>query len=370
MSNKKYTKLFSLTDLSEIQQFSEEHNLDVNHKNKKGEHLLFIHDNMDIIKWLVETKKVDIDVTNKYGKNALFHAGIPKTRYLIEQGINVNHTDNAGKNALFHPHFEKAQLLVAAGINVNHTSLKERNAAFYTTDPKILDLYSQHGLNFDQVDYIGRGIFNSIGLYSLRNNDNKLAYLENLIKKGLNPKTQAKNLLFHCIKENFIEGVSYLVSQHNINVNMDNYGKNVLFHARDFNQIELLIKYGADINSVDENGNSLLFNENLNVIKFFIAKGVNINHLNHSGLNFLDYFIKENTTFYSNPEKEIATIINYCFSDKTKQSMDINYFKNTIESFPFVAEKILKLLSKRESGILRKNININHNENNLPMKRI
>lgn len=370
MSNKKYTKLFSLTDLSEIQQFSEEHNLDVNHKNKKGEHLLFIHDNMDIIKWLVETKKVDIDVTNKYGKNALFHAGIPKTRYLIEQGINVNHTDNAGKNALFHPNFEKAQLLVAAGINVNHTSLKQRNAAFYTTDPKILDLYSQHGLNFDQVDYTGRGIFNSIGLYSLRNNDNKLAYLENLIKKGLNPKTQAKNLLFHCIKENFIEGVSYLVSQHNINVNMDNYGKNVLFHARDFNQMELLIKYGADINSVDENGNSLLFNENLNVIKFFIAKGININHLNHSGLNFLDYFIKENTTFYSNPENEIATIINYCFSDKTRQSMDLQYFKNTMESSQFIAEKILKLLSKRESSILQKNIKINHNENKSPIKRI
>lgn len=370
MSNKKYAQLFALKNLNQIQQFSEEHNLDVNHKNKKGEHLLLIHEDMSILKWLVEIKKVDIDVTNKYGQSALFNAGVPKTRYLIEQGINVNHTDNAGKNALFNPCFENAQLLITAGIDVNHKSLKQRNAAFYTTDPNILDLYSQHGLNFDQVDYIGRGIFNSIGLYSLGSQENKLAYLENLIKKGLNPKTQAKNLLFHCIKENFIEGVSYLVSQHNINVNMDNYGKNVLFHARDFNQMELLIQYGADINSVDENGNNLLFNGNLNIIKFFITKGTNINHLNNSGLNFIDHFIKENFSVYNNCEKEIATIINYCFSDKTRQSMDLQYFKNTMESSQFVAEKILKLLSKREFSILQKNININYNKNKSPVKRI
>ena len=370
MSNKKYAQLFALKNLNQIQQFSEEHNLDVNHKNKKGEHLLFIHEDMDIIKWLVETKEVDIDVTNKYGQNALFNAGIPKTRYLIEQGINVNHTDSAGKNALFNPFIEKAQLLIAAGIHVNHTSLKQRNAAFYTTDSSILALYSQHGLNFDQVDYTGRGIFNSIGLYSLRNNDDKLAYLKNLIQKGLNPEKQNNNLLFHCIKENFIEGVTYLVSQHNINVNMNNYGKNILFYARDFNQMELLIQYGADINSVDDNGNNLLFNDNLNVVKFFITKGTNINHLNNSGLNFIDYFIKENCSVYNNYEKEIATIINYCFSDKTRQSMDLQYFKNTMESSQFIAEKILKLLSKRESSILQKNIKINHNENKSPIKRI
>lgn len=353
MSIKKYKELFSLKSIHKIEKFIDLHNLDFNHENKYGEHLLFINEDLNIIKWLIENKKIDINYKNKFGKNALFDADIIKSKYLISQGINLNETDNIGKNALFYSDLKKAKLLLNSGININQISCKNRNVAFGKTDEELLSLYIKHDIDLNQKDYTGKGIFDSIGLYALGSEEYQLKFLKFLVSNGLDPtrkNAKGEDLLFHCVNENFSSGVVYLIKECGVDVNqLDNNNNNVLFLARNILMADTLVKSGANLHQINNEGQNLLFQNDFTLFKYYAYRNVNINQIDNNGKSILNFhYIREK--------------LNYCLSDNIIQKINKDILYDSLKHTPDLLEIALKKYSKYEKQSLSEKLDTNINE--------
>lgn len=79
-------------------------------------------------------KLSDFDINERYsgGKNALFSANLEKSRWLIKNGINLNHLDRKHKNAAFYANTpDKLELLIEAGVNIYHLDMYHRSFMYY-----------------------------------------------------------------------------------------------------------------------------------------------------------------------------------------------------------------------------------------------
>lgn len=95
--------------------------------------------------------KVDINhVRNSLGYNCLFSADSEKAKWLIKQGINLQHKDASGINALFGSDLEKTKLLVESGIDIYCVDKEGKNALFYI-NRDILELLEREYMDFDLI---------------------------------------------------------------------------------------------------------------------------------------------------------------------------------------------------------------------------
>jgi hypothetical protein len=98
------------TNLEIIKYLVENQKMNINHTNNNGDNCLTMacwgNINLEIIKYLIENQKMDINYTNKSGNNCLTLACSENTnleiiKYLVEnQKMNINHTNNSGNNCL------------------------------------------------------------------------------------------------------------------------------------------------------------------------------------------------------------------------------------------------------------------------------
>lgn len=87
-----------------------------------------IFDSLPIVKFLIEDKKVNINLLDSNNETPLIDAVIwgrlEIVKYLIDQGANVNHKDNSGETplwcALEHRHIAIAEYLRSKGADVNY----------------------------------------------------------------------------------------------------------------------------------------------------------------------------------------------------------------------------------------------------------
>lgn len=85
----------------------------------------------------------DINQIHSGGKNALFSANLEKSRWLIKNGINLNHIDHKRKNAVFYANTpEKLELLIESGVNLYHLDMYHRSFMYYMNAKMIKYLLS------------------------------------------------------------------------------------------------------------------------------------------------------------------------------------------------------------------------------------
>lgn len=135
-------------------------------------HILCLTESINIAKFLIEEKGVDVNKTYK-GMGAgsmevtalMLNTNIDVSKLLISYGADVNKLDSFGRNALYYNIFkniqantqweniyERAKLLLENNIDINKTEKTGENVLFYQLDKKLLQLYKKYNINMECLD--------------------------------------------------------------------------------------------------------------------------------------------------------------------------------------------------------------------------
>lgn len=150
-------------------------------KNKKIKyhnnisHILCLTESINIAKFLIEEKGVDVNKTYKGMAAAdmevtalMLNTNIDVSKLLISYGADVNKLDSFGRNALFYNIFkniqantqwenmyERAKLLLENNIDINKTEKTGENVLFYLFNEKLLQLYKKYNIDMECLDKNG-----------------------------------------------------------------------------------------------------------------------------------------------------------------------------------------------------------------------
>lgn len=251
-------------------------------KNEKGQKLLESSKSGDLemVKFLIEKEKVDINFADKHGYIAVDYAALNGNlnvvNYVFERA-NIVDEENLTKylktplfDSVSHGHINVARFLIQKGCNTN-IILRDKSlldVAISTNKPDLIGLILDSGCAIDQ--YNTRGIphlswglrlakYDSVAFLlekgadyrkcCIRDNFSPLHYSIHSEEKGTK---LVKLLLNHVEKqEGKIKTIEY------VNYNGSNDGRTVLHHAcvmRNYSSVRFLLQYGADRNLKDKKG--------------------------------------------------------------------------------------------------------------------
>lgn len=275
----------------------------------------------------------DINIKSlKNDKNALFFTDTEKTKYLLEKGIekqnlSVN-TRNIKPNALFGANIEKLKLLLNHGYDVFSKDYMKRTLMFSANDIETVDFLIQKGLSVNDADDAGNNM--------IMNNSKECSILEKLIEKGLD-------------------------------INHKNDSGFTAIFGGSFENLKMLLEYGADVSQVSNIQTTCAFNhvEGLNVeeikakIKLLKSYGLDLNHENHYGLNVL---------FSAQSEEVIEFLISEGVKAPAHSPREnIARINNQFEKIQNV---LIKMAAEKEKEDLLKILNSGHVKETVQKRRI
>lgn len=275
-------------------------------------------------------KGANLEFVNRDGETLLFKA-VAKSRrkivsILIDRGLNVNIRNNANQTAVFkvfqNKNYEEKQpileLLVAKGAEIDIKDSYNRSLLSYMAGDRnfssaVIELLLSKGLEVDTVDNQGYTPLS----YAANRSNWQIAKI--LINNGANvdSKVALNGLtpIFKAVGENNLEIVKLLIDhQADLNI-IDNQGNTLLmtvFNRKNgFNKemFQLLTEHGLDINAQNNQGNTLLSlfidknyhyrnsKHKLETIEYLIANGADVNLKDLQGRSIL---LK--ATYHSNQE--------------------------------------------------------------------
>lgn len=137
-------------------------------------------------------KDPDFDINMKFSgrRNALFTANLEKSKWLIQNNINIHSLDNYSQNALFFvTSLDKLNLLIENGININKLNMYNRSFLF-NMKPSIIEYIFSEKCNIDISNIINTPnnknetfIYSFLTSQNLKNID-LFSLINNFIKKG------------------------------------------------------------------------------------------------------------------------------------------------------------------------------------------
>lgn len=266
----------------------------------------------NIIKHLLTKKGNDANKLTHDGRTYIFWAAyknnIQIVKHLLNNGAKTDVIDDKGYSLLNFTavggvtNTKLYDLLISKGTNVlKETTPKGANAllliASSLKDLKMVDYFTDKGIDINTTDENGNGIFN----YASRKDNRKI--LELLIKKGLPYKkinNNGGNAMLFATKGsrkgyNSLEYFKYLENL-GINPNITNKKGETPLHNlasrnKDIETLQYFISKGVDVNQTDSKGdNALLLSSHrnsLDVISLFTEKIKNINYVNKKGYSAL-----------------------------------------------------------------------------------
>jgi len=204
---------------------------------------LISNSTLDTYKKALKAGHIAIDDVSKKGQTALFFSGLEKAKYLIAQGININHVDNAGYTALV-------------------TYIVEKTNRYFSRERKeMINLFFENGLDIplymknvkkikkEQQEYTYMPeVEEMLDLISgLSEKNLKIAYEKYplLFKEHKNKKLYEEiSPLFYADEE----GKAFLLSL-GFDVNAENSNdENASFFIKSVEELDVLIKNGLKIN--------------------------------------------------------------------------------------------------------------------------
>jgi len=298
----------------------------------------------DVAKYLIE--KANIHLTDKEGKTALSHAAVQKNfeivRLLVDKGADINHTDKedmcileeaCGSYKLFaesKTNLEVIKFLVEHGAGTSNSAINmvlskgEFEIAKYLLangapiKDKLL-LSASNGKNFEMFRYLVDSL--KLDIITSKGNDDKenvlhgvcqgfwgdssigkinIPMLEYMLKRGVNVNdTNSQGQTPICLlfsngkKDNYTKAAIELLIKYGANVNISGGDLNfspLMSAASDnlFETAKLLIENGADVNYKDDENRTILHwaawqHKNEKVIELLVKHGANINAIDNRG---------------------------------------------------------------------------------------
>lgn len=237
-----------------------------NSEDEDGNSMLLIaatQGNLLRVKKCVEDYKLYLLNKNNFGENALMMAAKSESSqvcsYLIEKGITVDAQNNKGETALFYALNNEARsvfdLLISKGAKMDHISLEGNSlllkAAILGQEGTINYLIS-HGANILLANKEGKTAFQYIV-----EDAHAFSYNESLqdifIAAGADLNTRdgsGETLLFKAIERGKLERIQFLLSRGADANTQDHKGERPSCNKSEV--IKLLIEKGADLNAIDD----------------------------------------------------------------------------------------------------------------------
>ncbi len=369
--------------------------------------------NLETLKYLQSIDGNDVNKLTHDGRTYIFWAtyknNIDFVKYLINKGAKMDVIDDKGYNvinfaaATGQQNSELYDLLIENGVKLNTRTPKGANAllliAPYLKDLNFLEYFTNKGLNINDVDNDGNGIFNyattkenkkilddliKVGVpyrnlnkingnaflfatKRARNGYNSLSFFKHLETLGVNPnmktvngKTPLHNLSYAC-KD--IEVYKYFINK-GINVNTINKdGNNALINAafkNDYKVIEFLMQHTNNINQQNKKGLTALSNavkgNSFEVVDLLIKNGAAINTLDKNGNNLMfylmEFYSKKNETTFTK-KLELLSLKGLKFNTPQKNGNSLYHLavlKNSIALINKVNSFNLDINAKNKDG--------------------
>lgn len=179
--------------------------------------------------------------------------------------------------------------------------IRSKNIKFIVgLDDKSMRLYNKHKNNNsfivnNIVDFIEKDVEYNNVINRIEDEDDFLKELKND-----DVSMNMKDLFEHSIQRQYHEIIKYLLQDNKVNLKDKEIVNIIHKNTIDLDQVlDLLIEYGFDINSQDDDGNSLLINnieEDNGLLSFyFLDEGVDPNIQNNEGNNALMYALKSDS---------------------------------------------------------------------------
>lgn len=259
-----------------IQAFSRENDLIVttlinqgippNAEDENGNSMLLLaasQGNLIRVKKCVEDYKLYILKKNNFGENALMRAAESGSyqvcSYLLDKGITIDAQNNKGETALFYALKDDARsifdFLVSKGAKINHITLDGNTIllkAAILGQGNTIDYLISEGANIHHTNKEGKTAF-----YYIVSNASAFSSNESLqdafIAAGANintPDGSGETLLFKEIERGTMERIQFLLSKGADANTQDHKGERPSCNKSEV--IKLLIEKGADLNAIDD----------------------------------------------------------------------------------------------------------------------
>ena len=255
-------------------------------------------------------KGADLHAVDGDGDGALhlaayFNDSLRVFEFLLSKGLDPNTANKDGEAPLHIAVRGKRplaviQILIDNKANVN---LRDDNGAtpfltssVYSGDIQVPLVLLEAGADPHAVDVDGDGALHLAVWF----NDSPLPMLSFLLSKGLDPNTvnkEGKTPLHIAVLNKKPFTVIQFLADNKANVNLrDEYGATPFLYSAvslDARVPALLLEAGADLHTVDEQGDGILHhffisnNESLEFFMFFLEKGANVQAINNKGWSAL-----------------------------------------------------------------------------------
>jgi len=378
----------------ELVKYLLEHGFEVNKKDSHGWTILMYaceRGQKDKVQYLIDNRHANVNITNKIGQNALMIASkkgfMSIIKILLEHKAEIDVRDSSGNTSQIYAYENGHYDVVNYLLDHSHISYDDND------DMTNLNLYHvfkipQALINISLFSYL---INNKASINLSKENDfiiymkfkrnkvrkrnsNTNSNNNSQIQKWLLKKDKYENeeetkyifsilqppsktlLLQYCLREDInINILNYLLNQYQeLSLNIDQYDENkersalsVACEKGNIILVKLLVDKGANINSCNEAGDSVLMRAckygKMVIIQYLIKQGVNIHHKNKSGQSALTYAYHHNNW----------NILLYLLNHKA----DIKYLLNEINSLTLVDNKNIPY--KLYTLLIDSNIEIN-----------
>lgn len=337
-------------------------------------HLAAANGHNQIIKYLIEKKKLDMNIKDTNNSTPLHYAAAKNqdevVKYLIEKGANIKSENNNGYTAFnfaaVNGHNNVIRILLEKGININAKDSKGNTALHFAV---LLE-------KMDTIEYLIKnririGEKNNRGDTALHlafkdkkiNEEIVIYLLENTMDTEI--KDNEGRTIFHLavLKEN-LSLVKHLLETRTININaQDNQGRTA-FHlavlSRKEKIISCLLEQAVNTNIKDNKGQTALHlaasnienvngKDNIEIVHYLFNQGIDGNIKNNAGntvFSFLeskgipkkDFSLKD-----ENVKKKIETLHEAAASGNMKRIKELLNKKENINSTNFAGQTSLHL---------------------------
>jgi len=301
--------------------------IDINHKDKNGDTFLIKCIKVaktNSAKWLIENR-ADLSIQNLQGKSALYFAIEKRNREIIKyildsKKIDIEQRDIEGRtllqNIVMHGHNEMAKILINYGANINNIDNKNRNLLYdalsYGDQGFIQYLLNLEDLELNLLDEDGNSIMHHVEVIK----DDEIA--KKLLIAGADPTLKNKNgesfLLTTALRGKTGEDLIDIALEHGADVNSSTANDNTILmeliaissslsvDEKDRRESLLrtsrkMLKHGGNINAIEKNNESGLFNAvrlcDYDLVSFLLAGGIDPNIISDKGETVLNLIIYE-----------------------------------------------------------------------------
>lgn len=252
------------------------------------------------VEWLSEVMYLGADNKNRATYMNITSKNPDLQKKLLKNGLSLSPNDKMDSLCYYASDLDVLKKCISEGNSIAGEKYGRYTDALYENGNIECKkfLIKEYNLDINNNKYTFPVFFDSKNIKELKQYENLGANLKN---KAYNGNT----LIHHTFNPDIIK---FLVNERSLDINIRNNKGEAPIHKIDErkNKLDLLLSLGADINAIDNFGDSFLIKNNKMLeksnfeLQTYIDKGLNINTINNEGENILCMLNLHNHVVYDN----------------------------------------------------------------------